>query len=69
MINSVGIVGAMISPLMIGLLKDLTNSFVPGLLAVTVVLAVAVICILLISKQCIELCMKQRKPVTMERPS
>ena len=60
-INSVGIIGAILSPLMIGFLKDRTDSFVPGLLSVSAMLVVAAISILLISTESIDLRIRQRK--------
>ena len=61
-INSVGIGGAILSPLMIGFLKDRTNSFIPGLLSVSAMLIVAAISILLISTESIDLRIRERKP-------
>lgn len=61
-INSVGIIGAILSPLMIGYLKDLTNSFIPGLLSVSAMLVVSAISILLVSKGSTPIFVKQPKP-------
>ncbi len=49
LVNTIGILGLSIGPLIIGMLKDLTHSFNPGLVYVVVTIVVSITCILAVS--------------------
>jgi cyanate permease len=61
LISSVGIAGAASSPFVIGMLKDLSGSFAPGLLYVAVMLVMSVIFITVVAA-------RSHVPASLEPP-
>ena len=51
LVNTVGMLGQSVGPLIIGALKDLTQSFNPGLVYVVLVIGFSIVCILAVSSK------------------